>query len=219
MSFSRSSWAQVTLLLGLSILIVLVLVGIMWVVTIWGEAKWSTAATVVQSVGTLVALLAGGGFAFYRLHLLRTFQPHLTIEHEVSHRPVGDSYFHISLTVRLRNSSRVVIPLRHGSVLLQQIAPFSDEEIREFISGDVAKERDDIQWPTLDRFEREWGEAGFVIEPGETLSETYEFVISREVQAVLANSFYEDPTTRKRDNATIGWDATTVYDILDEHRS
>ena len=189
---------------------------IMWAVATWSDTRWATVATIVQAIGTLTAIFVGGGFAFYRLHLLRTFHPHLTIEHEVSHRQVGDSYVHIALTVRLMNTSGVVIELRSGYVLIQQIAPVLDEEVANLFSKDALERRDDIQWPTLDEIQREWDKGDLVVEPNETLAETYEFVVPRGTESVLLNSFYRNPMAKARDGVEVGWDATTIYDILDE---
>lgn len=188
----------------------------MWAVTTWGDARWATVATIVQAIGTLTAIFVGGGFAFYRLQMLRTFHPYLTIEHEVSHRPVGDSYVHIALTVRLRNTSRVVIELRQGSIVLQLVSPITDEELERLYGANTVREPGDIAWPTLEEFDRHWEAGDLVIEPGESFPEHYEFVVAKDIQSVLVYSFYEHPTSGRPKGREIGWHALTVYDILEE---
>ena len=84
----------------------------------------------IQSAITSVAIVVGGAFALFKLQVFRTFEPHLTITQEVSHRPVGDSYVHIVVTATLHNSSRVRVDLREGLFRLQQIQPILDEEVR-----------------------------------------------------------------------------------------
>ena len=49
---------------------------------------------VAQSLVTILAIIAGGIFATYKWQIFREFEPHLTITHEVSLRPVGESYVH-----------------------------------------------------------------------------------------------------------------------------
>ena len=210
----KGSGSQVALLVGLSGLFVLALLAVMWAVTDWGGAKWTTAATIVQAVGTLTAVFVGGGFAFYRLHLLRTFHPHLTITHEVSHRVIGESYVHIAVTVTALNSSSVVVAPRQGAVQLQQIAPTTDEAIERLFSDDLGGEAYDVAWPTLSYVSREWDKGDLVIEPGEKVSDTYEFAVPKEIGTVLAYSFIEDPTFTQQFSRVRVWDAQTIYDMI-----
>lgn len=186
----------------------------MWAVTNWGGANWTTAATTVQAIGTLTAVFVGGGFAFYRLHLLRTFHPHLTITHEISHRTVGDSYVHIAVTVTALNSSSVLVAPRQGALRLQQISPSTDETVERLFSDDSRGEAYDVAWPTLSYVSREWEEGDLVIEPGERVADTYEFAIPKEIGTVLAYSFIEDPTFTKQPNKVRVWDAQTIYDMI-----
>ena len=86
-------------------------------------------AAIIRSLVTVVAIVGGGAFAYYKLQIFRVFEPHLTISHEVSHRYIGDNYVHIAVTATLHNSSKVKMELRKGVFLLQQISPLSDEEI------------------------------------------------------------------------------------------
>ena len=187
----------------------------MWAVTAWGGAKWATVAAVVQAIGTLTAIFVGGGFAFYRLHLLRTFQPHLTITHEVSHRPLGDSYLHIGVTAYLRNSSRVAIELRQGLIALLKVSPVSDAEVltlyrQRFMTG----ESEEIEWEALDTIRRNWDRGSLIIEPGETHPETYEFLVANSVRTVLVNTFFTSSPEQVENSHFMGWTAETIYDTV-----
>lgn len=220
MPFWRSSLSQVALLLGLSILFVLALVIVMWAITEWGNARWTTAATIVQSVGTVTAIFVGGGFAFYRLHLLRTFQPHLTIEQEVTHREIGDSYTHVFVRVSLRNSSRVGIELRQGFILLQQIAPTTDDKVEELYKERFSdREVEDISWSHLELIRRDWNKGELIVEPGETHQEAYEFIVTNTVETVLVNIFLTNSSIPVDGKSVLGWTATTVHDILRKDRN
>ena len=96
----------------------------------WTDAeRGKDLAAIIQSLVTVVAIVGGGAFAYYKLQIFRVFEPHLTISHEVSHRYIGDNYVHIAVTATLHNSSKVKMELRKGFFLLQQISPLSDEEI------------------------------------------------------------------------------------------
>ncbi len=102
-SMSKSS---VLRLLTLAVLVTTILVGITCGVSALSDDGFGDAAKTVQALGTLAAIIAGGVFALYKLQVFRDFQPHLTITHEISHRPIGESYVHLDVIATLRNSSR-----------------------------------------------------------------------------------------------------------------
>ena len=98
-----------------------------------------------QAIATVVLICVGGVFAYRRLQLFRTFEPHLTISHEVAHRFIGDSYVHIDVTATLRNSSRVQVEILEGFFSLMKISPASDEQVEEiYASVFIDGEYDDI---------------------------------------------------------------------------
>ena len=172
----------------------------------------------VQAVVTAIAILAGGYFAFSRLQIFRTFEPHLTISHRVSHRRLSDSYMHIDATAILQNNSKVQIELREGFVRLQGISPISDEEAESLYDGiSEDGEDEDPQWPVLEDIEHVWGESRLVVEPGESHAETFEFIIRASAyESVLIYTYFFNPRASKNGGSATGWSATTVYDILIE---
>lgn len=179
-----------------------------------GRAK--DVAGAVQAGVTAVAISAAAVFAAVKLQMFRDFEPHLTISHEVSHRPVGDRYVHIGVTAALRNSSRVMVELRRGYFLLQQIAPVSDEEV-EFLYSQAfgSKEHQDIQWETLENVPRVWDKGALIVEPGETHPETCEFIISATVKSVIIYTYIYNPRFSHSSSRPEGWVATTFYGLSD----
>ena len=179
-----------------------------------GLSRWKDAAGIVQAVFTALAILVGLVIAVVKLELFREFQPHLTISHEVSHRPVGDSYAHIAVTATLYNSSRVLVEVGEAQFHLQQISPALDEEAislyaQAFSSGDY----EDFQWPTLDTVQRIWGEGALAVEPGEAHPEPYEFIVSRDVESVIIYTRFSNTRNSGWSAIPSGWSATTFYDL------
>ena len=166
---------------------------------------------IVQSVITSAAILVGGAFALFKLQLFRDFQPHLTISNAVSHRRIGESYVHIDVTATLHNSSKVKMELREGFFRLQQVAPAIDEEV-EALYAQVFwdQEHSYLQWPTLDDARRDWDKGMLIVEPGESHQETYEFIVSRDVESVIIHTYFYNPYSSSPE----GWGATTVHDII-----
>ena len=108
------------------------------------NAKVIDSARSIHAIGILVAICIGGVFAYKRLQVFRTFEPHLTISHRVSHRYTGDSYVHIDVTATLYNSSKVQVELREGFSLLQLVAPASDEHIEAIYEARL-EDRSNVQ--------------------------------------------------------------------------
>ena len=168
-------------------------------------------AGIIQAVVTALAILFGGLLAAVKWEVFRDFEPHLTIAHEVSHRPVGDSYVHIDVTATLHNNSKVKVELREGFFLLQQIAPVSDPEVELLYDAVfVHREYDDFQWPSLDEVERRWERDECVVEPGEMHQELCEFIVSSGIETVMLYTFF----TNSKASQPRGWEASTVYDII-----
>lgn len=170
---------------------------------------------IVQAVVTIVAIAGGAVFAYYKLEIFRDFEPHLSISQNVSHRALGTKYVHISVTATLHNTSKVAIEVRRALFLLQRISPSTDEEIEKLYS-EVFVDRDEghIQWHTEDTLDRLWEPGELIVEPSESHSETYEFIISEEFKSVLIYSYFHNALYSDDSRATEGWDATSIYDIV-----
>ena len=185
------------------------------VLVVVGHVALDFALTGIQSAITSVAIVVGGAFALFKLQVFRTFEPHLTITQEVSHRPVGDSYVHIVVTATLHNSSRVRVDLSEGLFRLQQVRPLPDAEVeRLYAEVFVDYVERDLQWPTLDEATRKWGENEASVEPGESHQETCEFIVDSHVQAVLVYTYIHNAKTARHPSSSRGWTAATVHDIV-----
>ena len=187
------------LLLVLALLTAPAAVGVLHWLLPAGELK--DAAGIVQAVITAAAIIAGGLIAAYKLQLFRETEPHLTISHTVSHRPLGNGYVHIAVKAVLRNSSRVVVKLRDGRFLLQHITAPAPV-------GNVLYP----QWPVLDEGSLDLGDHEISIEPSQTIQEVLQFIVPGSITTVLIDYFFHDP--RFPDDPLRGWGMTDVYDMI-----
>ena len=202
----------VVLVLGALALLVCVALILDLMLTKVGRAK--DIASIIQSFATALAIVTGGIYALYKFQVFRTLEPHLTIEHRISHRRLSDSYVHIALTAILHNSSRVHVELREGLFRLQGVSPATDDEI-ELLYSKVFADKDfsNIQWPTLDEVDRDWNQGELVVEPGESHPETIEFIVSAsDYESVLIYTYFYNPAHSP--GSAQGWTATTVHDIV-----
>ena len=177
--------------------------------------EWKDVAAIAQSVVTVVAIVVGGYFAYYKLQLFRELEPHLSITHDISHRFIGDSYVHIAVTANIYNSSRVMIELGDATSSLLMIGPTTDADV-ERLYGEMFVERtvDYLQWPTLDRIERTWFSNQLTIEPGERHRETYEFIVEAGIDSVIVYTYFSNLNASQGSELEEGWSETTVYDII-----
>ena len=203
--------------------------------SITGRLKDGSA--IAQAVATVVAIGVGGLFAWRNAQIFRARAPHVTISHEVSHRFVGTEYVHIAVTAILHNRSRVNIEFRDGLFIIQQIAPSLDEDVEElYASVFLDHEHEDLQWPTLEQARRAWDEDELIVEPRESETETFEFIVSTDVESIVITTYFynsrvlgkipddielrEAPRLRgklrrwREVRGPRGWSRTTVYDIL-----
>ena len=95
----------------------------------WNTNPLKLAADIVPGVATVAAIVIGGVFAWRNLWWLRTFQPHMTITHSVSHRPVGTQYIHLAVFATLYNSSQVKVEIQEGVFQLAQVSPVEDDQL------------------------------------------------------------------------------------------
>ena len=185
------------MLIGTVLLSVAVSALVIWCMVGLAGLSYSESARLFQAVGAVTVIFVGGIFAYWRLQIFRTFEPHLTISHEISHRKSGESYMHIAVTTNLRNSSKVKVELHQALFSLQLLSPITDEDVE----GLYEQRRDNsdegytsyIQWDTLHEIEHRWAKNELIIEPGESHPENGEFIISSGVESVMIYTYFYNP--------------------------
>ena len=180
----------------------------------WNLGKADDIVAVAQGFATVVAIGLAGLFAYQRLNVFRAFYPHLTISHEITHRFVGNSYTHISVTAILQNNSNVKVEIQNAFFRLEQVAPLSDEDVEAYRAEvSVEREYDSIRWPTLEEINLNWQKNELVVEPGGSHQETLDFVVSKDVETVQVYTYFYNPDFSERSGSSEGWEAITTYDI------
>ena len=150
---------------------------------------WAVAA---QAAFTSAAIVVGGIFAWRRGYIFRIGQPHLTIDHDVTHRQVSPTYTHIEVTATLHNRSRVKVEIRNGLFTIQQISPTADEDV-EYLYRQIYNNNDeysDLAWDVLDEIPRVWNKDELVAEPGESVTATFEYFVPSYVQSILLTTYF-----------------------------
>lgn len=201
-----------TILIGVAVLALLA-AAVYAASLIPGIAGLLDPARIVQAIVIAVATVMTAYIAQDRLQIFRTFEPHLTIEQQVSHRRIGESYIHIGVTAVLQNNSKVKVEVREAHFRLSKIAPIQDDDIENLYDEVfVSNEFNHIQWELLYNVSRTWIEDEFVIEPNGTHREPFEFIVSANTQSILVHTYFHNSSSQ---NSAEGWGATTFYDILE----
>lgn len=205
-----------TILIGVSVL-ALIAAAVYAASLIPGIAGILEPARIVQAIVIAVATIMTAYIAQDRLQIFRTFEPHLTIEQQVSHRHIGESYIHIGVTAILRNNSKVKVEVRDALFRLSKIAPTHDDNIEKLYTEAFVNDAfRHIQWEVLYNAPRTWIENEFVVEPNETHRESFEFIISDDIRAVLVYTYFRNLRSQ---NGSDGWGVTTFYDIPRKRQS
>ena len=197
------------------VLVLLLVVGVGLYFLVIDTTRAKDVAGIVQAAVTAVAIAAGGVFAFYKLQIFRDFEPHLNVSNSISHRRVGTKYVHVAVIATLHNSSRVEVELRRGFFRLQQLAPISDEGVESlYAQVFIDAEKEYLQWPILEEVPRVWDEGELIVEPGESHSETYEFIVEMGIESVIIYTYFYNPQHSRHSRTAEGWHATTIIDII-----
>ncbi len=187
------------------------------------------------AAATVVAVIVGGFVAWSNTQIFRAKAPHVVISHEISHRFVGAEYVHIFVTAILHNSSRVHVEFLDGFSKIQHIKPISDGDV-EFLYAQVFvdKEFANLQWTDLDVLRHRWERDGLLVEPGETETEIFDFLLRKDIKSVALTTYFynarvvgnipnetelNEVKRRNRrfrrwlsERAPLGWGRTSVYD-------
>ena len=193
--------------------------------------------TIIGALATTAVVVGGAIFAWRNSQIFRAKAPHVVISHEISHRPVGSQYVHIFVTAVLHNSSRVHIEFLDGFASIQQVRPISDADV-ELLHAQVFVDHEvtNLQWADLALIRHQWDRDGLLVEPGEIDTETFDFVVRRDVESVAVTTyFYNARVVGKIPDETdlaivkrrkklfcrwltargpLGWGRTSVYDIV-----
>ena len=165
-----------------------------------------------------------GGFVAYRkLEIFRDFEPHLTVSHRMSHRPMGAGYRVLTITADLRNDSKVSTSIQSGYFRICWLAPHSPENIESIMdnsrinqnSDDDSLVIGDLILGTISYLDIST-EEDIIIEPGETHSETYNFPLRDDVlESVFIETYFANPKWTSEGSSARFWGARSPYDFKD----
>ena len=123
----------------------------------------------------------------------------------------SSSGYHVDMS----NTSNVAVEILAASFWIQHVAPLTDEEVEalhdDFMENPSSEKY--LPYPALNEFDRTWIPDEFVIEPGETDTDRYEFIVGRTSRTISVGCFFSNSSQNSNLASSRGWTATTVVDL------
>ncbi len=170
-------------------------------------SRVKNAAIISQSVATVIAIIAAGIWFFMRGEVLQK----ANIEHNVTHRQINNDWTWIHISITISNPGKRFLDLKSGIIRIQKILPL-DSKIRDRINNNkklVSQKSYGVPWPRIDK--QYEPQLNIRIQPEETDTLNYEFIIPFKTETVKIYSYFE-----MQQSPQIGWGKTTIYDITKE---
>jgi hypothetical protein len=168
---------------------------------------------IIQAILTSAAILVGGLWSYLLFVRRRQRYPRASLKHEITHRTIGDGFVLLSVAATITNNGEVLLSLISAETRVQQVVPPPPELVSAAKDGKdpVTKGEREVRWPLLCSRQSRWEKSQFQIEPGESDSIQYDFILNHEVQTVEVYTYLKNETIRKRN---IGWSITTLHDVV-----
>lgn len=165
-----------------------------------------------RNLSAIVALCVGGFWSYLLFIRRRQKFPRANFAHSLVSKRLTNEKSLLHLCVSISNAGEVLVSLEAGEVLVQQILPITPE-LSLYISkgGDPVKEgKTEIEWCLICERLSKWKKGQLEIEPGETHSINYDFIIDASVECVEVCSRYVNPVRRKRN---LVWELVTIHEL------
>lgn len=180
--------------------------------------------SLVQSVLTITAIIVGAAwFAQQGDPFAKA-----TISHEITDRSIGEGHRWIHIAITIANPGKTMLALETGTIRIQQIKPLDSRGsavLANAVSNGnansvVSKEHYVVIWPAP--VEEYAPKLHVQIEPGESDTLNYEFVIPAEIKTIKVYSDFSERNTGRiwktyrrivnPDREGLRWHQTTIYD-------
>jgi len=161
-------------------------------------------ASFIQSIVTIIAIIAAGIWFFWRGEP----SPKANIAHEVMYRQITDEWTWLHISTIVSNVGKRSLEINSGIIRVQQILPL-DPKISEKIKRNespIDQEAMIVLWPRIGNPYKP--NISIKIEPGESDRVTCEFIIPSYIRTVKIYSYFT-----KAEDSPIGWSTATIYDL------
>lgn len=189
--------------------------------TAGSHTNFKDAAQGVQSITTSIALVVGGIWTYRKFFEYRKNKPKATMQQQIVTCQLTPTKRLLRDEVMIKNESEVLLTIDRGKIWLQQVLPLvepleyqvNDYKRHPEYSQLWRQDMQQIQWAYIDereiRFLRMDGShARLKLEPGESSTLYYDFLLDATIAAVLLSVYVEDIH-----QPGSGWTMTTLHHI------
>lgn len=161
-------------------------------------------AEVGQAVATIGAVLVGGFWTYMMFIRRRSMYPKLRLTHTVYTRNIDEEHRFLRVTLTFENQSNVLVKIREITSRILQLEPWPDDIISPGL--ELGHNHASFEWPYVDY--RDIDPQKVEIEPGELDEYCFDYVVDREIKAVIFYSWIKNLRKRK-----IGWQLSTPHNL------
>jgi hypothetical protein len=175
----------------------------------------SQGMSALESVATIVALVIGGVWTFRLFVRNRVDKPRATPSHAISIVDLGPEGLLLHVSVQVQNGSAVMLRLTSGEIRLAPILPLPDDAtplLDEFRASERTGATE-INWPGCQRIVFDWSKRPREVEPGESDTYHFDFVVSSGLKEFEVYSYFQNVAKIGR---SIGWSTTTLHHVESE---
>jgi hypothetical protein len=157
-----------------------------------------------QDAATIVAIIVGGIWTYMLFVRRRSMYPKLRLTHTVYTRDIDAERRFLRVTLTFENQSNVLVKIREITSRILQLEPWPDDIISPGL--ELGHDHASYEWPHIDY--RDIEPQKVEIEPGELDEYCFDYVIDREIKAVIVYSWVKNLRKRR-----IGWQLSTPHNL------
>jgi hypothetical protein len=171
-------------------------------------------AQTVQALAAVVAIVFGGMWTYRLFVKNRLGKPSATISHQVIVKDLDDCCLLVHISVFIENRSAILMKIPVGEVRLVPVLPLASELAEQLGDGKCPmSEGMEIAWPGVVSRPIDWRQAPREIEPHESDTFHFDFVVRKPISTFQVYSYFKNATKHRRE---IGWNTTTIHDVPKE---
>jgi len=168
-------------------------------------------AQYVESIITIIAIIIGGLWTYILFIHNRQKFPRANVRQEISNFTLNENFKILHINLVIENIGNVLLEVREIEVRVKQILPVH-KSIQQLISENMninLENTPELDWPELMTKKNNYEKNLYEVEPGETDSLSYDFLISKHLEVVEIYSHVKNLKKKKE----IGWTCTDYHEM------
>lgn len=159
----------------------------------------------MSSVVTAVAIVVGGGWAYWKFFRERLRWPRAEVEILLDERLLAAGCNLVSIRVKVKNAGQGLMQVDDMWVDLRQVLPLRPETQKAIRAGEQYDNTTvKAEWPSIEELERKWTNGPAELEPGETECFSFDFFVDPAIEVVMVYAFVQN-LVKKGGKRSLGW--------------